>query len=82
MSRDRARERGSEARREVLGDDHVDAATARTTPFTAVSVFGTMPGFDSRAANLLVVEVGLWHTISLGNAATRRGSLISFRSAL
>ena len=22
-----------------------------TTPYTAVSVFGTMPGFDSRAAN-------------------------------
>ena len=27
-------ERGLEVRREVLGDEHVDAAIARTTPFT------------------------------------------------
>ena len=28
-------ERGMKVRREVLGDDHVDEAQARTTPFTA-----------------------------------------------
>ena len=28
-------DRGMEVRREVLGDDHVDRAVARTTPFTA-----------------------------------------------
>ena len=28
-------ERGMRVRREVLGDDHVDAAVARTTDFTA-----------------------------------------------
>jgi 4-carboxymuconolactone decarboxylase len=28
-------ERGMRVRREVLGDEHVDAANARTTPFTA-----------------------------------------------
>ena len=28
-------ERGMEVRREVLGDEHVDAAVERTTPFTA-----------------------------------------------
>jgi 3-oxoadipate enol-lactonase/4-carboxymuconolactone decarboxylase len=28
-------ERGMRVRREVLGDDHVDAAVARTTEFTA-----------------------------------------------
>lgn len=28
-------ERGMEVRREVLGDEHVDRAIARTTPFTA-----------------------------------------------
>ena len=30
-----ARERGMRARREVLGDEYVDAAVGRTTPFTA-----------------------------------------------
>jgi 3-oxoadipate enol-lactonase/4-carboxymuconolactone decarboxylase len=30
-----AYERGQEVRRQVLGDEHVDAAIARTTPFTA-----------------------------------------------
>jgi 3-oxoadipate enol-lactonase/4-carboxymuconolactone decarboxylase len=29
------RDRGLKVRREVLGDDHVDRAIARTTPFTA-----------------------------------------------
>jgi alkylhydroperoxidase/carboxymuconolactone decarboxylase family protein YurZ len=28
-------ERGMEVRREVLGDEHVDASVERTTPFTA-----------------------------------------------
>jgi alkylhydroperoxidase/carboxymuconolactone decarboxylase family protein YurZ len=28
-------ERGMEVRREVLGDEHVDVAVERTTPFTA-----------------------------------------------
>jgi 4-carboxymuconolactone decarboxylase len=32
---DPTRERGMEVRREVLGDEHVDAAAERTTPFTA-----------------------------------------------
>jgi 4-carboxymuconolactone decarboxylase len=32
---DPTHERGMEARREVLGDEHVDAAVERTTPFTA-----------------------------------------------
>jgi 4-carboxymuconolactone decarboxylase len=32
---DDAYERGMRVRREVLGDEHVDAANARTTPFTA-----------------------------------------------
>jgi 4-carboxymuconolactone decarboxylase len=32
---DAARERGMRIRREVLGDEHVDAAVARTTPETA-----------------------------------------------
>jgi 4-carboxymuconolactone decarboxylase len=32
---DPAHERGMEVRREVLGDEHVDASVKRTTPFTA-----------------------------------------------
>jgi 4-carboxymuconolactone decarboxylase len=32
---DPAREAGMRVRREVLGDEHVDRAAARTTPFTA-----------------------------------------------
>ena len=32
---DPAHERGMRVRREVLGDEHVDAAVERTTPFTA-----------------------------------------------
>ena len=32
---DPAHERGMQVRREVLGDEHVDAAAARTTEFTA-----------------------------------------------
>jgi len=31
---DDARERGTRVRRDVLGDEHVDAAIERTTPFT------------------------------------------------
>ncbi len=32
---DERRERGMDVRREVLGDEHVDGAIERTTPFTA-----------------------------------------------
>jgi len=35
QNRDETWERGTRARRAVLGDDHVDRATARATPFTA-----------------------------------------------
>ena len=34
-AKDPAHERGMEVRREVLGDEHVDASVERTTPFTA-----------------------------------------------
>jgi 3-oxoadipate enol-lactonase/4-carboxymuconolactone decarboxylase len=35
MTDDERRTEGTRTRREVLGDEHVDAATAGTTPFTA-----------------------------------------------
>ncbi len=35
MSEDALHEQGMAVRREVLGDEHVDRAIARTTPFTA-----------------------------------------------
>ena len=35
MTTDETHERGMQVRREVLGDDYVDASIERTTPFTA-----------------------------------------------
>ena len=35
MTKDEAYERGMQARREVLGDDYVDASMEQTTPFSA-----------------------------------------------
>ena len=56
-----AHERGMKIRREVLGDEHVDAAIERTTDFTAdsqdfITRYGwgeiwTRPGLDRRIRN-------------------------------
>jgi 4-carboxymuconolactone decarboxylase len=58
-------ERGMRVRREVLGDDHVDAAVARTTEFTADfqdyitrSVWGGIwarPGLDRRMRSAITL---------------------------
>jgi 3-oxoadipate enol-lactonase/4-carboxymuconolactone decarboxylase len=58
-------ERGMRVRREVLGDDHVDAAVARTTDFTADfqdyitrSVWGAIwarPGLDRRMRSAITL---------------------------
>ena len=58
-------ERGMRVRREVLGDDHVDAAVARTTDFTADfqdyitrSVWGGIwarPGLDRRMRSAITL---------------------------
>jgi 4-carboxymuconolactone decarboxylase len=58
-------ERGMEVRREVLGDEHVDAAVERTTPFTAdfqdlVARFAwgelwTRPGLDRKTRSCITL---------------------------
>ena len=64
-SRDPAYERGMKVRREVLGDDYVDAAVERTTPFTAdfqdfITRYAwggiwTRPGLDRRARSCITL---------------------------
>jgi 4-carboxymuconolactone decarboxylase len=58
---------GMRVRREVLGDDHVDRATASTTPFTEAfqefivqSAWGTIwnrPGLDRRTRSAITLAV-------------------------
>jgi 4-carboxymuconolactone decarboxylase len=58
-------ERGMQVRREVLGDEHVDAAVARTTPFTedfqdlitryAWGEIWARPGLDRRTRSCITL---------------------------
>lgn len=88
MNRDETHERGMEVRREVLGDDHVCAATARMTPFSAEfqdlitryawGEIWTRPGLDRRmrSAITLTALVALGHREELAmhvRAALRNG---------
>jgi 4-carboxymuconolactone decarboxylase len=81
-------ERGMEVRREVLGDEHVDAAAARTTEFTAEfqdlitryawGEIWTRPGLDrrTRSCMTLIALVALNRMDELGmhvRAARRNG---------
>jgi 4-carboxymuconolactone decarboxylase len=62
---DDARERGMKARREVLGDEHVDAAVERTSEFTAdfqdlITRYAwgeiwTRPGLDRRTRSAITL---------------------------
>ena len=85
---DPAYERGMEVRREVLGDEHVDAAAARTTDFTAdfqdlITRYAwgeiwTSPGLDrrTRSCMTLIALVALNRMEELGmhvRAARRNG---------
>jgi 4-carboxymuconolactone decarboxylase len=64
---DPASERGMRIRREVLGDEHVDGAVARTTPFTAAfqdfitrTAWGDVwarPGLDRRTRSCITLAV-------------------------
>jgi 4-carboxymuconolactone decarboxylase len=64
---DTRREQGTRVRREVLGDAHVDAAAARTTPVTAAfqdfltrTAWGDVwsrPGLDRRTRSMLTVAL-------------------------
>jgi 4-carboxymuconolactone decarboxylase len=85
---DPAHERGMSVRREVLGDEHVDAATARATDFTAEfqdlitryawGEIWTRPGLDrrTRSCMTLIALVALNRMDELGmhvRAARRNG---------
>jgi len=81
-------ERGMKIRREVLGDEHVDAAIGRTTPFTedfqdfitryAWGEIWTRPGLDRRTRSCITLTalVALGHLDELRlhvRAALRNG---------
>ena len=84
-------ERGIEIRREVLGDEHVDAAIEATTPFTADfqdlitryawgEIWGR-PGLDRRARSCItltaLVALGRDHELALHVRAALRNGLTS-----
>jgi 4-carboxymuconolactone decarboxylase len=85
---DDAHERGMKARREVLGDEHVDAAVERTSEFTAdfqnlITRYAwgeiwTRPGLDrrTRSAITLTALIATWRFEELRmhvRAALRNG---------
>ena len=79
----------SEVRREVLGDDHVDRAEARTTAFTAEfqdlltryawGEIWTRPGLDRRMRSAItltaLVAQGHWDELALHVRASVRNGL-------
>ena len=67
MNDEERRERGMKIRREVLGDEHVDRATANRTPFTedfqefitryAWDAVWNRPGLERKTRSMLVVAM-------------------------
>jgi 4-carboxymuconolactone decarboxylase len=86
---DDARERGLRARREVLGDEHVDDAVARTTEFTAdfqdlITRYAwgeiwSRPELDRRTRSAVtitaLVALGREHELAMHVRAARRNGL-------
>jgi 3-oxoadipate enol-lactonase/4-carboxymuconolactone decarboxylase len=86
---DDAHERGDRTRREVLGDEHVDAATARTTPFTAdfqdlITRYAwgeiwSRPGLDRRTRSAItiamLVALGREHELAMHVRVALRNGL-------
>jgi len=82
-------ERGTAVRREVLGDEHVDRAAARTTPFTAdfqdfITRYAwgeiwTRPGLDRRTRSCItltaLVAGGHEHELAMHVRAALRNGL-------
>jgi 4-carboxymuconolactone decarboxylase len=80
---------GMAVRREVLGDDHVDAAGACTTPFTrdfqqliteyAWGSVWTRPGLDRRMRSVAVlaalIALGHWDELAMHVRAARTNGL-------
>jgi 3-oxoadipate enol-lactonase/4-carboxymuconolactone decarboxylase len=88
-SRDEIHARGMEVRRAVLGDEHVDGAIERTTPFTAdfqdlITRYAwgeiwTRPGLDRRTRSFItlaaLVASGREHELALHVRAARRNGV-------
>jgi 4-carboxymuconolactone decarboxylase len=86
---DEAYERGMRIRREVLGDEHVDAATERMTPFTedfqdlitryAWGEIWARPGLDRRTRSCMtlvaLVALGRFEELAMHVRAARRNGL-------
>ncbi len=86
---DKVHERGMEIRREVLGDDYVDDAVERTTPFTAdfqdfITRYAwgevwNRRGLDRRMRSAVtltaLVAHGHWEELELHLLAARRNGL-------
>ena len=86
---DAAYDRGMRVRREVLGDDHVDAAVERTTGFTAdfqdlITRYAwgeiwTRPGLDRRTRSCItltaLVALGRLEELEIHVHAARRNGL-------
>ena len=86
---DEMHERGERTRREVLGDEHVDGAIERTTPFTAdfqdlITRYAwgeiwSRPGLDRRARSVAaitaLVALGREHELAMHVRAARRNGL-------
>ena len=86
---DETHERGMRVRREVLGDDHVDRAVDRTTPFTAdfqdlITRYAwgeiwTRPGLDRRTRSAITLTaltaLGHHHELAMHIRAARRNGL-------
>jgi 4-carboxymuconolactone decarboxylase len=84
-----AHERGMKARREVLGDEHVDAAIARTTDFTAdfqdlITRYAwgeiwARPGLDRRTRSAItltaLIALGRMDELEMHVRAARRNGL-------
>jgi 4-carboxymuconolactone decarboxylase len=89
VSEESARKRGMKARREVLGDEHVDAAVARTTEFTAEfqdlitryawGEIWTRPGLDRRTRSAItltaLIALGRLDELAMHVRAARRNGL-------
>jgi 4-carboxymuconolactone decarboxylase len=86
---DEAYERGIRIRREVLGDEHVEAATERMTPFTedfqdlitryAWGEIWARPGLDRRTRSCMtlvaLVALGRFEELAMHVRAARRNGL-------
>ena len=86
---DERHERGMRVRREVLGEEHVDRAVERTTPFTepfqswivgaAWADTWSRPGLDRRSRSVatlsVLVALGHWEELRMHVAAALRNGL-------